>query len=53
MQKILSEIIGGLVSFDKRMAKAMLRKKVGYAMMIIDFVYSGKKDKLLKLLRRN
>lgn len=52
VREILTECLGLLTSFDRRMAKAILSKRRSYAMFIIDFVYSGKKDKLLKLIKR-
>ena len=52
VQEICSQIIEIVESFDKRMAKAILSKNRWKANKMIDFVYSGKKDRLLKLLRR-
>lgn len=51
-QEICSQIVNMLTSFDRRMAKAILSKNRWKAITIIDFVYSGKKDNLLKILRR-
>lgn len=52
VQSICSVIVDSLTSFDRRMAKAILSKNRWKAIKMIDFVYSGKKDKLLKLLGR-
>lgn len=52
VQRICTEIVESLTSFDKRMAKAILSKNRWKAIQMIDFVYSGKKDKLLKILKR-
>lgn len=52
VQKICSETLDMLESFDKRIAKAILIGNRFFVIAIINFVYSGKKDKLLKLLKR-
>ena len=39
-REVLTECLGLLTSFDRRMAKAILSKRRSYAMFIIDFVYS-------------
>lgn len=52
VKKICSETLGMLESFDKRIAKAILHGNRFFVITIINFVYSGKKDKLLKLLKR-
>lgn len=52
VHRICTEIVESLTSFDKRMAKAILSKNRWKAIKMIDFVYSGKKDKLLKIIKR-
>ena len=52
VQEICSQIVDTLESFDKRMAKVILSKNRWKAIKLIDFVYSGKKDRILQLLRR-
>lgn len=52
VRSICTEIVESLTSFDKRMAKAILTKNIWKVIKLIDFVYSGKKDKLLKILKR-
>ncbi len=49
--EVIKECLPYLTSFDLRMAKGILKGR-RRAMFIIDFVYSGKKDKLMKLLKR-
>lgn len=52
VQTICLQIVDTLTSFDRRMAKAILSKSIWRVVQTVDFVYSGKKDKLLKLLKR-
>lgn len=52
VQSICTEIVNTLTSFDRRMAKAILSKNRWKAIKLIDFVYSGKKERIVKLLKR-
>ena len=52
VQDICSNIIEILSSFDRRIAKAILSKNRFITTKLINFVYSGKKDRLLKILKR-
>lgn len=53
VRAICEEILPSLTSFDYRMARAIVKGQRAYALFLIDFVYSGKKDKLLARLGRS
>ena len=52
VQRICSDIVELLTSFDKRTAKLILTKSRFFTIKLINFIYSGKKDKLLKIIKR-
>jgi glycosyltransferase involved in cell wall biosynthesis len=52
LQKHCKTCITTLTSVDKLMAKSIILKNSFIAIKVIDFVYSGKKDKLFKIIKR-